>query len=202
MGVASDHLTPHIPGAGRTLLLRQELFVTNISTRDQIMAKAPKTKLKTPTDLKTNQAATVADALNGILADSFALYFKTKNFHWHVSGPHFRDYHLLFDDQAAQIFATTDLIAERIRKTGNTTLRSIGDVSRHQSLTDNNADYVSPAAMLSELRDDNLKMIEVLRAAKDLADEAKDNATSAVIDNWTDDAEQRAWFLFEAAQTA
>ncbi len=164
------------------------------------MAKSPKTKLKTPTDLKTNKAATVADALNGILADSFALYFKTKNFHWHVTGPHFRDYHLLFDDQAAQIFATTDLIAERVRKTGNVTLRSIGDVSRHQSLTDNNADYVSPAAMLAELRDDNLKMVESLRAAKDLADAAKDNATSAVIDNWTDDAEQRAWFLFEAAQ--
>ena len=165
------------------------------------MAKTPKTKLKTPTDLKTNQAATVADALNGILADSFALYFKTKNFHWHVSGPHFRDYHLLFDDQAAQIFATTDLIAERVRKTGNVTLRSIGDVARHQSLTDNNADFVSAAAMLGELRDDNLKMIEKLRAAKDLADDAKDNATSAVIDEWTDAAEQRAWFLFEAAQT-
>jgi starvation-inducible DNA-binding protein len=164
------------------------------------MAKTPKTKLKTPTDLKTNQAATVADALNGILADSFALYFKTKNFHWHVSGPHFRDYHLLFDDQAAQIFATTDLIAERVRKTGNVTLRSIGDVARHQSLTDNNADFVSAAAMLGELRDDNLKMIEKLRAAKDLADAAKDNATSAVIDEWTDAAEQRAWFLFEAAQ--
>ena len=164
------------------------------------MAKTPKAKLKTPTDLKSNQATTVADALNGILADSFALYFKTKNFHWHVSGPHFRDYHLLFDDQAAQIFATTDVIAERVRKIGNVTLRSIGDVSRHQSLNDNNADYVAPAAMLAELRDDNLKMIEKLRAAKDLADEAKDNATSAVIDNWTDDAEQRAWFLFEAAQ--
>ncbi|MEP6784989.1 MAG: DNA starvation/stationary phase protection protein [Sphingomonadales bacterium] len=166
------------------------------------MAKTPKTKLKTPTDLKTNAAATVADALNGILADSFALYFKTKNFHWHVTGPHFRDYHLLFDEQAAQIFATTDLIAERIRKTGNVTLRSIGDVSRHQTLTDNNADFVPAAAMLAELRDDNLKLITSLRHAKDLADEAKDNATSAVIDNWTDDAEQRAWFLFEAAQNA
>ncbi len=166
------------------------------------MAKTPKNKLKTPTDLKTNEAATVADALNGILADSFALYFKTKNFHWHVTGPHFRDYHLLFDDQAAQIFATTDLIAERIRKTGNVTLRSIGDVSRHQTLVDNNADFVSAPNMLAELRDDNLKLIASLRHAKELADEAKDNATSAVIDNWTDDAEQRAWFLFEAAQTA
>ncbi len=166
------------------------------------MAKTPKTKLKTPTDLPTNEAATVADSLNGILADTYALYFKTKNFHWHVSGPHFRDYHLLFDDQAAQLFATTDLIAERVRKTGNVTLRSIGDVSRHQSLTDNNAEFVSAPAMLAELRDDNLKMIEKLRAAKDLADEAKDNATSAVIDEWTDAAEQRAWFLFETAQNA
>ena len=164
------------------------------------MAKTPKNKLKTPTDLDTNRAVTVADALNGILADSFALYFKTKNFHWHVSGPHFRDYHLLFDDQATQIFETTDVIAERIRKTGNVTLRSIGDVSRHQSLNDNDADYVSPLNMLAELRDDNLKFVETLRAAKDLADGAKDNATSAVIDNWTDEAEQRAWFLFEAAQ--
>lgn len=164
------------------------------------MAKTPKAKLKTPTDLPTNQTTSVADALNGILADSFALYFKTKNFHWHVSGPHFRDYHLLFDEQATQIFATTDLIAERVRKTGNVTLRSIGDVSRHQSLNDNNAEFVSPPQMLAELRDDNLKLVERLRAAKDLADEAKDNATSAVIDNWTDEAEQRAWFLFEAAQ--
>ena len=166
------------------------------------MAKALKGKLKTPTDLPTNAAATVADALNGILADSFALYLKTKNFHWHVTGPHFRDYHLMFDEQAAQILASTDLIAERIRKTGNVTLRSIGDIARHQSLTDNDADYVGADTMLSELRDDNLKLVEALRAAKDLADEAKDNATSAVIDNWTDEAEQRAWFLFESAQGA
>lgn len=164
------------------------------------MAKTPKPKLKTPTDLGSNAATSVADALNAILADSFALYLKTKNFHWHVSGPHFRDYHLLFDEQATQIFATTDLIAERVRKIGNVTLRSVGDVARHQTLRDNDADYVSPADMLRELRDDNLKLIESLRAAKDLADAAKDNATSAVIDNWTDEAEQRAWFLFEAAQ--
>jgi starvation-inducible DNA-binding protein len=165
------------------------------------MAKTPKPKLKTPTDLGSNSIATVADALNGILADSFALYFKTKNFHWHVSGPHFRDYHLLFDDQAAQIFATTDLIAERIRKTGNTTLRSVGDIARHQTSKDNDLEFVSPADMLAELRDDNLKLVESLRVAKDLADEAKDNATSGIVDTWTDEAEQRAWFLFEAAQT-
>ena len=162
----------------------------------------PANALKTPTDLKSNAAKTVAEALNGILADSFALYFKTKNFHWHVSGPHFRDYHLMLDEQAAQIFAGTDDIAERVRKTGNTTLRSIGDIARHQTLSDNDADFVAPEAMLNELRDDNLKLVEALRAAKDLADEAKDNATSAMIDNWTDDAERRAWFLFEASRTS
>ncbi len=165
-----------------------------------MMAKTPKQKLKTPTDLPTNDVASVADALNVALADSFALYFKTKNFHWHVSGPHFRDYHLLFDEQAAQIFATTDLIAERVRKTGNVTLRSIGDVSRHQTIADNDADFVAPAQMLAELRDDNLKLIEQFRKVKDLSDEAKDNATSGIVDTWTDEAEQRAWFLFEAAQ--
>ena len=159
-------------------------------------------KLATPTDLKANQAKDVATALNGVLADSYALYFKTKNFHWHVSGPHFRDYHLLFDEQAAQIFATVDVIAERVRKLGKTTLRSIGDVSRHQSLKDNDKDFVSAADMLKELRDDNLALVERLRELKDLADEAKDNATSAVVDEWTDQAEQRAWFLFEAAQGA
>ena len=165
------------------------------------MAKTAKPKLKTPTDLGANTGS-VADALNGILADSFALYLKTKNFHWHVSGPHFRDYHLLFDEQAAQIFATTDLIAERVRKIGNVTLRSVGDISRRQSIKDNNADFVSAADMLAELRDDNLKLVKALREAKALADAAKDNATSAVIDNWTDEAEQRAWFLFETAQGA
>ena len=158
------------------------------------------TRLDTPTDLKSNQVKSVADALNAVLADHFALYFKTKNFHWHVSGPHFRDYHLLFDEQAAQIFAVTDAIAERVRKIGQTTLRSIGDVGRHQTLTDNDKPFVAPAAMLKELRDDNLASVESLRAAKELADAAKDNATSAIIDEWTDAAEQRAWFLFEAAQ--
>lgn len=157
-------------------------------------------KLATPTDLKTNQANNVAEALNGLLADSYALYLKTKNFHWHISGPHFRDYHLLFDEQAAQILVTTDQIAERVRKIGSTTLRSIGDISRRQSVKDNDQDFVSAKVMLKELRDDNLALVESLRAAKDLADKAKDNATSAVIDEWTDAAEQRAWFLFEAAQ--
>jgi starvation-inducible DNA-binding protein len=156
--------------------------------------------LKTPTDITSNAAKTVAEALNGILADTFALYLKTKNFHWHVSGPHFHDYHLMFDAQAAQIFATTDQIAERVRKTGNTTLRSIGDVARHQSLKDNDEQFVKPEDMLAELRDDNLKLVEKLREAKDIVDDAKDNATSGILDDWTDQAEERAWFLFEASR--
>lgn len=158
--------------------------------------------LKTPTDLRSNATKSVAQALNGVLADSYALYFKTKNFHWHVSGPHFRDYHLMFDEQATQILATTDLIAERVRKTGNTTLRSIGDISRHQSVVDNDADYVNPGDMLNELREDNLKLVESLRAAKAAATEAGDNATEGIIDDWTDQAEERAWFLFEAGRNA
>ncbi len=156
--------------------------------------------LRTPTDLTSNAAKTVAQALNGILADSYALYLKTKNFHWHVSGPHFRDYHLMLDDQAAQILATTDAIAERVRKTGNTTLRSIGDIARHQTIKDNDDDYVAPDKMLAELREDNLKLVELLREAKDIVDEAKDNATSGILDEWIDQAEERAWFLFEASR--
>jgi len=158
--------------------------------------------LKTPTDLASNATRTVKDSLNGILADSFALYLKTKNFHWHVSGPHFRDYHLMLDEQADQIFASTDDIAERVRKTGNTTLRSIGDIARHQTIKDNDKDFVSPDAMLKELRDDNLALVQSLREAKDIADDARDNATSAMIDDWTDQAERRAWFLFEAGRKA
>ena len=157
-------------------------------------------KLDTPTDLVSNATNNVADALNRILADSFALYLKTKNFHWHVSGPHFRDYHLMLDDQATQILGTTDAIAERVRKTGNTTLRSIGDIARHQTIRDNDADYVNPKDMLKELRDDNLALVQSLREAKEIVDEAKDNATSGILDDWTDLAEERAWFLFEASQ--
>ena len=158
--------------------------------------------LDTPTDLASNSTKTVADALNSSLADCYALYLKTKNFHWHMSGPHFRDYHLLLDDQSAQILAITDAIAERVRKTGNTTLRSISDISRHQTITDNDQAFVTPAKMLAELREDNLKLIESFRTVKDAADEAKDNATSGIVDTWTDEAEERAWFLFEASRTA
>ena len=162
----------------------------------------PDAKLATPTDLSSNATKSVADVLNTILADTFALYLKTKNFHWHVSGPHFRDYHLMLDEQSEQIFAITDDIAERVRKTGNTTLRSIGDIARHQTIKDNDKEFVAPEDMLKELHDDNLHLVEQLREAKDIADEAKDNATSAMIDEWTDQAERRAWFLFEAGRKA
>lgn len=156
--------------------------------------------LKTPTDLPRNDTRSVADALNSALADCYALYLKTKNFHWHVSGPHFRDYHLLLDDQATQILGVTDAIAERVRKTGNVTLRSIGDISRRQTIKDNDRDFVAAEDMLSELRDDNLKLVESFRVVKDAADAAKDNATSGIVDDWTDEAEERAWFLFEASR--
>ena len=158
--------------------------------------------LSTPTDLPSNAVRDISGALNLLAADMFALYLKTKNFHWHVSGPHFRDYHLLLDEQADQIFATIDPITERVRKTGNTTLRSIGDIARHQTIKDNDAAFVAAADMLSELREDNLKLVEALREAKDIVDDAKDNATSGILDDWTDQAEERAWFLFEASRGA
>ena len=154
--------------------------------------------LDTPTGLSNTRS--VADALNASLADCYALYLKTKNFHWHVSGPHFRDYHLMLDDQATQILGVTDAIAERVRKTGNVTLRSIGDIARRQTITDNDADFVEPGKMLAELREDNLKLVEAVRTVKEAAEEAKDNATSGIVDEWTDEAEERAWFLFEASR--
>jgi len=162
----------------------------------------PAPQLDTPTDLSRNDTRTVADALNLALADCYALYLKTKNFHWHVSGPHFRDYHLLLDDQATQIIEVTDAIAERVRKTGNTTLRSIGDIARRQQVRDNDQEFVAPDAMLAELRDDNLKLVETLRDARERAEAAKDTATSSIADDWIDQAEERAWFLFEASRKA
>jgi starvation-inducible DNA-binding protein len=158
--------------------------------------------LATPTDLQARNTATVADALNAILADTFALYLKTKNFHWHMSGPHFRDYHLLLDDQATQILGITDAIAERVRKIGNPTLRSIGDISRRQRIKDNDKAFVPAAEMLAELLQDNLNLVAAFHDAKEIVDAAKDNATSGILDDWTDQAEQRAWFLFEATRAA
>jgi len=162
---------------------------------------APRTAaLDTPTDLRPNAVREVGGALNVLLADMFALYLKTKNFHWHVSGPHFRDHHLLLDEQAEQIFATTDAIAERVRKIGGTTLRSIGHISRLQRILDNDADFVTPADMLAELRDDNRQLVASLREAHDLCDEHRDVASASLLEIWIDEAERRVWFLFESSR--
>jgi len=158
-------------------------------------ASAP---LSTPSDLKTQGTADIADSMNGILADVFALYLKTKNFHWHMSGPHFRDYHLLLDEQATQVYAMVDLIAERIRKVGQPTLRSIGDIARRQRIKDNDASYVEPSAMLAELQEDNKQLAARMREAHDVCDDHRDIATASLIENWIDETEQRTWFLFEA----
>src|SRR5215469_5911902 len=152
--------------------------------------------LATPTDLNPNAVRDLAGALNILLADMFGLYVKTKNFHWHVSGPHFRDYHLLLDDQATQIFATTDTIAERVRKIGGTTLRSIGHIARLQRVLDNDAEFVTPADMLAELRDDNKQLTARLRETHGVCDEHDDVATASLLENWIDEAERRTWFLF------
>jgi len=156
--------------------------------------------LQTPTDLGAQATKDVSAALNLLLADLFALYLKTKNFHWHVSGPHFRDYHLLLDEQADQIYATTDPVAERVRKLGGTTLRSIGQISRLQRLADNDADYVTPADMLAELREDNRQLVSQMREAHATCDEHGDVATASLLEVWIDEAERRVWFLYEAGR--
>jgi starvation-inducible DNA-binding protein len=158
--------------------------------------------LDTPTDLKANAVRDISGALNILLADMFALYLKTKNFHWHISGPHFRDYHLLLDEQGNQIFATTDAIAERVRKIGGVTLRSIGHIGRLQRVLDNNADYVTAQDMLAELRDDNKQLTAHMRETHDLCDEGGDVATASLLEVWIDEAERRTWFLFEASRRA
>ncbi len=156
--------------------------------------------LATPTDLKPNAVRDLAGALNILLADMFGLYIKTKNFHWHVSGPQFRDYHLLLDEQGDQIFATTDTIAERVRKIGGTTLHSIGHIGRLQRIEDNDADFVTPMDMLAELRDDNKQLVAHMRETHDLCGEHGDVATASLLEVWIDEAERRTWFLFEATR--
>ena len=158
--------------------------------------------LDTPTDLSEKAVKDMSAALNALLADTFALYVKTKNFHWHVSGPHFRDYHLMLDDHADAIFATTDELAERVRKIGGTTLRSISQISKLQSIEDNNESFVGPAEMLRELMNDNKKVAEAMRKAHEVADEHEDAATASLIENWLDQTEKRTWFLFEAGRSA
>jgi starvation-inducible DNA-binding protein len=156
--------------------------------------------LDTPSDLVPSAVKDLSETLTTLLADMFALYVKTKNFHWHMSGPHFRDYHLLLDEQAAQIFATTDAIAERVRKIGGTTLRSIGHVGRIQRLLDNDVDFLPAADMLAELRDDSRQLTAYMRAAHALCIECNDVATASLLEVWIDEAELRTWFLFEATR--
>ena len=156
--------------------------------------------LTTPTDLKAGATKDIAGAMNGILADVFALYIKTKNFHWHLSGPHFRDYHLLLDEHGDQIFAMTDPIAERVRKVGGETIKSIGHIARLQRISDNDADYVEPEDMLAELREDNKTLTARLREAHGVCDEHNDIATASLIEVWIDETERRTWFLFEASR--
>jgi starvation-inducible DNA-binding protein len=160
--------------------------------------KAP---LATPSDLGSNAIKDLTGALNALCADVFALYLKTKNFHWHMSGPHFRDYHLLLDEHGDQIFAMTDPIAERVRKIGGTTIHSIGHIGRLQRIADNNADYVTPEDMLAELREDNKELTASMRAVHDLCDEHGDVATASLLEVWIDETERRTWFLFEAGRT-
>jgi starvation-inducible DNA-binding protein len=156
--------------------------------------------LVTPSDLGAKASANIAAGMNVILADVWALYLKTKNFHWHMSGPHFRDYHLLLDEQADQLYEMSDPIAERIRKVGGSTLRSIGHIARLQRIKDNDADYVEPLDMLAELREDNQSLAARLREVHDIVDEARDIATASLIENWIDETERRTWFLYEASR--
>ncbi|OLP46706.1 Dps family protein [Rhizobium oryziradicis] len=168
----------------------------------ELAEKHRKAPLATPTNLAANATADIAAALTTLLADVFVLYLKTKNFHWHMSGPHFRDYHLMLDEQGAQIFAMTDDIAERARKIGGTTLRSIGHIAGLQRLLDNDAPFVTPADMLAELRDDNLTLVSLMKETHELCEEHGDIATASLLENWVDEAERRAWFLFESTRGA
>ncbi len=170
---------------------------TSNTTTPKARQKLP---LVTPTDLARKGVQDVAAAMNGILADVFAMYLKTKNFHWHMSGPHFRDYHVMLDEQAEQLYAMTDPIAERIRKLGGTTLRSIGHIARTQRVLDNDAEFVEPSDMLSELRDDNKSLVSRLRETHAVCDEHHDIASASLIELWIDETERRTWFLYEASR--
>ncbi|MEI9994550.1 MAG: DNA starvation/stationary phase protection protein [Rhizomicrobium sp.] len=170
-----------------------------MSKANKQKSKAP-ARLETQTDLSDNAIPEIAEALNGLVADSYVLYLKTKNFHWHVSGPHFRDYHLLFDEQAAEIFASTDDLAERVRKLGAKTVHSLAEMLKITSIKENEADFVSPGDMLRELMNDNKTVIGNMRAAHEVADKHDDVATASILENFIDQAEKRNWFLFEASR--
>jgi starvation-inducible DNA-binding protein len=172
-----------------------------MSTAQSAKEAHTRERLATPTDLKQEAVRDISAALQGLLADVFALYMKTKNFHWHMSGRHFRDYHLLLDEQGEQIFAMTDPIAERARKIGGTTLRSIGQIAKQQRILDNDAEYVDPHDMLAELRDDNKQLVGSMREVHGVCDGYGDVATASLLEVWIDETERRTWFLFEAGRT-
>src|SRR4051794_16152605 len=176
--------------------MRQTMSTATAAKR-QVLENRREAPLQTPTDLKPAATKEVSGAMNAILADVFALYLKTKNFHWPMSGPHFRDYHLLLDEHADQLFAMTDPIAERVRKIGGPTLKSIGDISRTQRVLDNDAEYVEPLDMLAELAEDNRTLAARLREAHNVCEEHRDVATTSLIEIWIDETERRNWFLFE-----
>src|SRR6202790_5047263 len=171
-----------------------------VSDKQDDLERRREAPLVTPTDLGSKASKNIAAGMNAILADVFALYLKTKNFHWHMSGPHFRDYHLLLDEQADQLYAMTDPIAERIRKTGGSPLRSIGHIARIQRIKTKEEDYVEPLDMLAELREDNITLAARLREVHDMVDELRDIATASLIENWIDETERRTWFLSESSR--
>ena len=173
---------------------------TITSTKTHELKQRRRAPVDTPTDLSAEATRDIAGAMNAILADVFALYLKTKNFHWHLSGPHFRDYHLMLDEHGDQLFAMTDPIAERMRKIGGSTLKSIGHIARLQRVLDNDAEYVDPEDMLAELCEDNKAMAARLRESHNVCDEYRDLATASLIETWIDETERRTWFLFEASR--
>jgi starvation-inducible DNA-binding protein len=192
--------TRKTPKANIHLYVAKEQAMKKPKSTMERLERQQLSPLVTPTDLKAGATKDIAGAMNAILADVFALYMKTKNFHWHMSGPHFRDYHLLLDEHGDQLFAMTDAIAERIRKVGGTTLRSIGHIARIQRVADNDAEYVEPEDMLAELREDNKTLAARLREAHGVCDEHEDIATASLIEVWIDETERRTWFLFEASR--
>jgi starvation-inducible DNA-binding protein len=191
---------PRTGGDSATFFERRLTMKRMSSVKEHDLKQLEQTPLSTPTDLTAEATRDVSGALNALLADVFALYLKTKNFHWHLSGPHFRDYHLMFDEQGDQLFAMTDPIAERVRKIGGSTIKSIGHISRLQRVLDNDADYVEPDDMLAELCEDNKTLAARLREAHNVCEEHRDIATASLIEVWIDETERRTWFLFEASQ--
>jgi starvation-inducible DNA-binding protein len=169
---------------------------------DRAPVKRNPSALKTPTDLKADGVKAITSSINGIIADAFALYLKTKNFHWHLSGPNFRDFHKMLDDQGQQIYDSIDPLAERVRKLGGTTLKSISHIAKLQSITDNNDDFVGPLDMLTELMADNGKVAEAMRKAHKICDDNDDVATASLLEVYIDETEQRVWFLFESSRSA